>query len=170
MKRSILPFLGLLFVILVAGCMQTPIPKTEEIDSPVVSATGYPVVIFNYESAYPGYPISKDESAILNQGPDFAIDRPVFGGDYSLSGTGPIGVPIELIDVFMGGELLGKTTINDDGLFVFDLNKALVKGHSIGIKLGDISNTELLESDFMYNDTYFDVPLIGILFDVVSVE
>jgi hypothetical protein len=40
----------------------------------------------------------------------------------------------------------------------------------IGLQLGDIEGTNFEESDFLYSDTYYERPLIGILFDLVVVE
>jgi hypothetical protein len=68
------------------------------------------------------------------------------------------------------GTILGETIIDERGNFQFDLEQPLQSGHSIGIQLGDITGTELNESDFLYSDTYYERPFIGILFDMVSVK
>lgn len=105
-----------------------------------------------------------------NRGPDFFIEIPVLAGDLIVSGTGPTGVPIELLNVTKVGQILSKTSIDQNGNFTFELSQPLESGHSLGIRLGDISNTDFLESDFLYNENYYDRPLIGILFDMVVVE
>ena len=68
------------------------------------------------------------------------------------------------------GTLLGETIINDEGVFRFDLDKPVQRGHTIGIQLGDISNTDINPADYQYSSTYYDRPQIGILFDIGNVE
>ena len=124
-----------------------------------------------------GYPIQKtDESGypITNvtdylPGPDFKITLPVSAGDIVVTGTGPVGVPIILVDVSEVGELLGSTVINEDGTFTFELSKGLSGNHQIGLQLGDLTGTDLNENNYVYNEDYYSKPFIGILFDMVLV-
>jgi hypothetical protein len=130
--------------------------------------SGYPVTQPEVEEES-GYPISENEPA-LPQGPEFRFDRPVTANDEFVAGTGPANVPIILISVSEVGAVLSETVIDDVGVFQFDLEEPLVSGHTIGIQLGDIENTEFSESDFQYSDTYYERPLVGILFDMLVVE
>jgi len=129
---------------------------------------GYPVteVIIKADE---GYPVSEPDLG-YEQGPEFHINLPLTAGDQSVTGTGPVGVPIILVDVSDGGIPLGETTINDDGTFTFTLDEPLQSGHMIGLQLGDVEGTGFEESDFLYSETYYERPLIGILFDLVTVE
>lgn len=129
--------------------------------------TSYPVIATSTE--YP-YPVIVEDKVGERLGPEFHIDLPVSGGDLTVTGTGPAGVPIVLVDVSEVGLTLGKTTIKENGTFIFNLKDPLQSSHLIGLQLGDIEGTIWEESDFLYSETYYERPLIGILFDLVVVE
>jgi len=69
----------------------------------------------------------------------------------------------------MGAEL-ERTVIDDSGKFSFNLVEGLPEGHTIGLQIGDLGGTSLRYEDFERSETYYDRPLIGILFDMVSVQ
>lgn len=149
--------------------------QTEEAGYPISEQpgegeSGYPA-ISEPEDAESGYP-SRAEPAQTDYtpGPVFTIDVPVKAGDTIVTGNGPTDVPINLVDASEVGLLLAETVIDTDGTFTFELEEPLEQGHMIGIMLGDLSGTDLDENDFMYSDTYYARPLIGILFDMVLVE
>lgn len=131
------------------------------------------------ESSYPvsepdsepetGYPVEENETSYI-QGPEFSFDIPVTKNDESVTGTGPAGVPIRLVDVSEVGLELSTTLINSDGTFEFTLEEPLISGHTIGIQIGDLENTDFSEGDFLYSDSYYERPMIGILFDMLVVE
>jgi len=155
-------------ILLMMGC--NSVATEPEIDEPIVGSleNGYPIA--TPESIELSYPVgSMGEDDVLN-GPEFEIIRPVSHGDLIVSGTGPTGVPIKLVNVSEAGTILGETVIDEGGEFLFSLENPLVSGHSIGIQLGDITGTGFNESDFIYSDTYYERPLIGILFDIVNVQ
>jgi uncharacterized lipoprotein NlpE involved in copper resistance len=127
-------------------------------------------VIQNESYPIESYPIESEWPDSINKGPDFKIDEPIKGGQTRITGNGPAGIPITLINVSTGGTLLGETTIEQDGSFNFNLQQPVESGHAIGLQLGDISGTDLNQNDFIYNDTYYDRPIVGILFDMVTVE
>ena len=132
--------------------------------------TSYPITTptSQVDQSYP-YPVSEIPSG-HDEGPKFSITKPIKDGDTIIKGDGPAGVPIILVDVTELGTLLGETIINDEGVFRFDLDKPVQRGHTIGIKLGDISNTDINPADYQYSSTYYDRPQIGILFDMGNVE
>jgi hypothetical protein len=103
-------------------------------------------------------------------GPDFKIDRPVKAGDTRVTGIGPAGVPIRLIDVNDPGKIWGETIIKADGEFEFEFSQGLPANHQIAISLGDTAGTNLNPSDFVYNPNYVDRYMLGILFDIVVTE
>lgn len=163
-KFSIVILLALMF--LVCSCTsQTNTENTSDLDDKEISypiESGYPI-----ENPETAYPLTFDSSL---RGPDFYITRPVVAGAMSVSGTGPINVPILLLDISEVDLVLAKTTIDESGIFVFELNEPLIAQHLIGIKLGDISGTDFNENDFIYNENYYERPYVGILFDLVVVE
>jgi len=159
-------------VLLLASCStkESPSEGTAAYPPPE-KATGYPLREDSeedeIENSYPAY---TEVDPDYPQGPEFTINEPVKGGDIIVTGTGPAGVPIILVNVSEVGLELGETIIAEDGTYIFNLESPLETGHSIGIKLGDLTGTDFNENDFIYSDSYFVRPLIGILFDLVSVE
>jgi hypothetical protein len=116
-----------------------------------------------------GYPIS-DDGLTYNQGPEFTINRPININSSTVSGEGPAGLPIILVDVSEVGEVLAETIIDENGVFTFQLTTPLIQNHIIGIQLGDLTGTNYNEADYQYSDSYFERPLVGILLDMVTVE
>jgi len=130
--------------------------------------SGYPVS-YTENNNESGYPVVESEGN-LPAGPTFSINEPVEGGDTIVSGIGPAGIPIRLVNVSEVGRILGETIINQDGLFSFSVQTPLESGHSIGLQLGDLTGTDLNENEFVNNETYYVRPMIGILFDMVTVK
>jgi len=170
-KNSRLILLLFFLVFLVSCGKQDPLQNNSS------SEPAYPIQ--EDESSYPitqpnsepdsGYPINNDEPS-YTQSPEFKFDSPVTKDDDIVTGIGPAGVPIKLVDVSEVGLGLSETLIDNDGVFKFILEEPLVSGHTIGIQLGNIENTEFSEGDFQYSDSYYERPMIGILFDLVVVE
>jgi hypothetical protein len=173
MKSKYLILLALIISLILVGCSDKAQPQQE----PNLESEAYPVE--SAELSYPittnvidpqsGYPISENDVA-FSQGPKFTIMTPVSQDDQFVSGTGPAGVPIKLVSVSEVGLVLSETIIENDGTFSFELDGPLVSGHLIGIQLGDITGTDFREEDFLYRDTYYERPFVGILFDMVTVE
>lgn len=175
--RFSLTFL-LSFALFITGCIaneptEMPIPTMSQNDlntdtptKPTESEifTGYPV---NSET---GYPLVDNPSDEIPQGPEFSILGPVQAGDLIVTGSGPAEVPLRLVSVSEVGRMIAETVIDEDGVFTFTLDEPLEAGLTIGLMLGDLSGTDLNESDFLYSDTYYARPLIGILFDMVVVQ
>ncbi|MEA3326181.1 MAG: hypothetical protein U9R53_02600 [Chloroflexota bacterium] len=170
-KQTILCLLiGLVFLVSCGSNepIQDP-PSSEPAAYPVQEGeSSYPVAQTTTEEET-GYPINEAETSYI-QGPEFKIDEPVTEGDMIVTGIGPANVPIRLVDVSEVGLILSETLIEPDGVFEFSLEEPLVSSHSIGLQLGDIKDTEFNESDFLYSDSYYERPLIGVLFDLVVVE
>ena len=166
MKLKIL-LISLLIIVVLCSCSE---PKEAQPSTgyPVDAESGYPTVHYTSPTEE-SYPI-EDPFAGYTKGPEFHINLPVSVDNATVAGTGPAGVPIVLVDVSEFALVLGETTIDEDGTFSFDLEEPLTTGHTIGLMLGDIEGTDFVESDFLYSDTYFERPLIGILFDMAIVE
>lgn len=152
--RKLLPLFFVIAALILVSCQSTP--STEEIKLTDVPASGYPVS--------EGYPV--DTASGYPLAPDFSIDTPLKAGDMVVTGTGPAGVPIILIDATNVGELMASTVIGEDGTFRFELSTGLPEKHQIGIQLGELTGTDLNANDFVYNDNYYVRPLIGIMFDM----
>lgn len=187
MKRPTVKSLILItLIIILAGCAN---PTDEEIKTsqptqiidpnPVENSTsndfqdGYPVP--GSDNAYPVDENNPMESAYPNldpgmeYGPSFTIDEPIDPNSNTVTGTGPAGVPIKLVDVTIMGEELALTTIDENGNFSFSLDKPLTSGHAVGLMIGDLSNTDYNYDEFTFSDEYIDKPMIGTLFYIAVV-
>lgn len=165
--------LSCIFILGVVACGRISSPQKNLFE------THEPIIQENITEDYPvspGYPISSDnlsypindfqtESKFI-----FSFDEPINNGDNVITGSGPSGVPIVLIDMFEMGLQLSKSVVQEDGRFVFELKIPVKSGQSIGIKLGNTSGTSFDEDDFIYNESYYERPYIGILFDIAIVE
>ncbi|MHA1331984.1 MAG: hypothetical protein ACTSR2_13020 [Candidatus Hodarchaeales archaeon] len=171
--KFLILFIFIIFLSLTSCRGNRTIPTVSDITSqsyPIQEEEmGYPVYEQN-DNAESGYPILEQEQTNYTQGPEFDIIDPVKDGDLVVIGTGPKGVPIKLVDVSEIGLLLAETVIGEDGTFTFKLDSPMELQHIVGLQLGDLTGTNLNENDFIYSDTYYERPLIGILFDMVVVE
>jgi|GEM_PF-2056098 len=147
--------------------------ESEDANILTVPESGYP--IGNMEDSYPNgeylspedkYPV---QDSNRKNGPSFTIDEPIKQNKNIVTGTGPAGVPIRLVDITMMGEELGLTIIDENANFLFDLNQPLISGHVIGLMIGDLSKTEFNYDEFVYSNEYIDKPMIGTLFYVAVV-
>lgn len=131
---------------------------------------GYPVSSNeNPSETDMSYPVNED-TQINGEGPAFEIYEPVVNNSTFVEGKGPAGLPIILVDVSEVGALLGTTTIDENGYFSFNLDTPLVQKHIIGLQLGDLTGTDFVEQDYVYSDSYYERPMVGILFDMVIVQ
>ncbi len=103
----------------------------------------------------------------------FRLDKPIVAGATQISGTGPAGVPIVLVDVTFMGPVLGQTTIGADGKFVFQV-AALEKSHRIGVTLADLTGTKWKTEDFSdqgyQGDEAVLVPQVAFFYDTALVK
>ena len=166
MKIKVL-LISLLIIVVLCSCSEPKViqPTTGQTAD---TESGYPIVDYTIPTEE-GYPI-EDPLTGYTKGPEFHINLPLTDKDSTVIGTGPTGVPIVLVDVSELALVLGETTIDADGSFSFDLTEPLTPGHTIGLMLGDIEGTEFVASDFLYSETYYERPMIGVLFDMAVVE
>jgi hypothetical protein len=181
MRRFLL--LVLLGILLVA-CDQTSTPKpvatqpVQGVDNrqPTIGATAtgsYPAP----GSAYPapsgtqgvgGYP--PPSPLTLAQGPQFTLNTPVRASDAQVTGKGPAGVPVKLVNVARSGELIGETTIGNDGAFTVKVSAKLIAGDRIALMLGNTAGTKFNPNDFISGPGYEDRPLVGVIFVSTVIE
>jgi hypothetical protein len=105
----------------------------------------------------------------MENGPSFTMDEPVDPNSNTVTGTGPAGVPLKLVDVTTMGEELALTTIDENGYFSFNLGQPLTSGHAVGLMIGDLSDTNFNYDEFAYSDEYIDKPMIGTFFYIAVV-
>lgn len=91
-----------------------------------------------------------------------------------MTGSGPRGVPIALLDITFGGQLLALGVIDQNGRFELELEEPLEARHRIGITLGDLTGTGWQPGDFsdrkFYGDEALNVPQIGFFFDTCMIR
>ena len=97
------------------------------------------------------------------------LDEPIKVGDTSISGTGPANVPIEIYEVANTADLLGETTIGDDGAFSISFDRPLRETERIGVTLGDLTGTPFEYIEFK-QIAIRDVPTYGYILADVSVQ
>ncbi len=174
--------------VFISGCSNSGV-DSENLDE-VVSEDVSAVEVDNGES-YPGYPSIKNDSiieeggypplvtvappSIANPYPGpidenavlLALDKPIRPGDTNISGVGPVGLIVELINTTNMGETLGTTSINEDGTFTLQVNP-LPENVRLGLR-SDISTLGLVEADIRPGDESRNIPLVGFFFDTVLV-
>ena len=104
----------------------------------------------------------------------FQMDKPLVAGMSKITGSGPAGIPVLVADVTMGGQVLGRSTINNQGEFEIKLNAPLEARHRLGLTLGDMTGTGKQYEDFYFEGYYGDealtVPQVGFFFDTAMVK
>jgi hypothetical protein len=146
------------FALGIAAC-QGPVPTVSPIASPLNS------------------PISTPKIGVVAvsqvTGPDFALDQSLLPGDTTVTGSGPIDLPIVIVDVTMMAKPLGTGTIGRDGRFSISLNGPIIENHTIGIQIGAAfqATQENMKQLWDRQGTGFkDYPEIGVVFDSVVVH
>lgn len=117
------------------------------------------------------YPPISTNSTNLPIGPSFSLNVPITAENSQVCGTSEMpDVPLKLISVTQDGEALGETTVAKNNTFCFSLQSRLRKGDTIGVVLGSIEGTNIDKSQFIYSSEYIDIPRIGIIFVMTSVQ
>ncbi len=106
----------------------------------------------------------------LPLGPAFAFVEPVKGGDAEISGSGGPNVPIRIIDITTAGDIIATGIVDKDGKFKLPSMAQVVKGHRLGIMLGEIAGTSFKSEDFVRGPNYDDIPFIGTVFASTLVQ
>jgi len=177
MRRFLL--FALLGILLVA-CDQAATPKPVTTQPAQNGATQLPANGSAAPSAYPApnsaYPapsVAQGTDAYpspASQGPKFTLNTPVHAADAQVTGKGPAGVPVKLINVARSSEVIGETTIGSDGGFTIKVPAKLIAGDRIALVLGNTAGTKYTQNDFLSGPGYQDYPLVGILFASTVVE
>jgi hypothetical protein len=136
------------------------LPPSSPLDTPAKS----PLVAPPQETSIPG--------------PAFALDRSSLqAGATRVSGQGPAGIPIVIVDVTLTGLELGSGFIDAQGHFDIKLSSPLPGGHRVGIIAGATQPMSAEEVNAYLNALYRwkgegarDLLHIGMLFDTAMVE
>jgi hypothetical protein len=104
------------------------------------------------------------------------MDEPLSQGDREVSGTGPQGIPVIVVDVTLMAETLGRGRIGQDGQFGVSVDPPLIANHRIGIMLDpqatDIQYTEELldHLERLRGDDAITIPRTGRIYDAATVQ
>lgn len=144
---------GLFFAL--SGCSKNLPPASSPLESPPITPVTFP---------------TPDTSSLE----PFRLDKPIIAGATRVTGSGPVGVPIMLLDITFGGRLLALGVIDQDGRFELGLGEPLEARHRIGITLGDLTGTGWQPGDFsdrkFNGDEALNVPQIGFFFDTCMIH
>ncbi len=110
-------------------------------------------------------------------GPAFALDHTSLqASGTSVSGQGPAGIPIVIVDVTLTGLELGAGFIDDQGHFDIELSTPLTGGHRVGIMAGAAQPMSAAEVQAYLNELYQwkgegakNLLHVGLLFDTAMV-
>ncbi|MBA3469593.1 MAG: hypothetical protein H0T53_08110 [Herpetosiphonaceae bacterium] len=104
------------------------------------------------------------------EGPTFTLQTPITASSTEVCGTGGPDVPIKLVNISRNADLLGQTVVDSQGSFCIPVQQPLPAGDSVGIMLGDITGTSFTAEQFLRSSTYIDMPQIGTIFAMASVN
>jgi hypothetical protein len=193
MKRSVIILLAIILVITACSQAESPSPTQPPVENPP-QPTGElqdapypapggelptaPAVNLAYPEPGSELPTGSDvypepgDSPIDPSITPFRLVKPVVAGVTEVSGTGPAGVPIMIVDITVMGNILGQGTINDDGTFVI-IVPVLEKDHRIGIALDNLDGTpwtpEFFTDAYAGEEAYMS-PMIGAFYDTSLVQ
>lgn len=148
---------------IIIGCTPT---DPRPIDSPLVP-TDLPVLVSPLGQSSP-----LESSSSIDAVP-FRINRPVRVGDTILTGSGPAGIQIVIVNATTMGDRIGSGVIGPDGQFSIVV-LPLEANIRIGLEIGDLSGTGHLFEDFN-GDVYKGeeallLPMVGYFHDTVFVQ
>ena len=173
----------ILGTLLLTGCdtLSSTAPTLSPAASPVSTNTAAGTQVATTPNAYPApqgaYPAPQSSDSAdaypaptQKQGPKFTLNEPIKVTDSQVSGTGPGGVTIKLIDITSGGQNLGETTIRADGNYTFDVAGKIKTGDWLAVQLGSSQSAGINPDDFLSGPGYQDTPFVGIIFVSAHVQ
>jgi hypothetical protein len=128
--------------------------------------------IENTPTAPVPYPLPAGEDVVNPNAVPFRINKPVIEGTTEVSGTGPAGVPIILVDVTQMGLTLAEGEIKEDGTWVLT-TPVLAKGQRLGLSYNELPGSKWTAKDFQGSGFNGDeprtIPLVGYFYDTALV-
>jgi hypothetical protein len=90
-------------------------------------------------------------------------------GATEVTGTGPAGVPILIVDVSLNTEI-GRGEVGPEGRFRVEVNPSLVYPNLIGVMLDESRSSPYTKEEIPCVERCRDQPLVGLLFDRLPVQ
>jgi hypothetical protein len=119
------------------------------------------------------YPAPGEQTEEITGGPPIVLNKPVVEGNTEVSGVGPAGLPILIVDVTFMREFVVETVIGADGTFTAEV-PALPKDHRIGVTISNLEGTEWENVDLnakgFYGEEAMLVPMVGFFYDTAMVQ
>ncbi len=143
-------------------------PGDQSYPAPASNVPGY------VNPAYPAPPTPTENPGTKVEVTPFKLDKPLIEGATEITGVGPAGIPIVLVDITFNGQILSEAVIPSDGKFSFKLTTPLEKAHRLGLTVGDLQKTQWVGKNF--DDPGFQgtepqqVPNLGFFFDTAMVQ
>lgn len=148
-----------LFILFVAMTMAV---SCGPVDSSPDLNEGYPLERPDVNpEAYPVEPLPTHTGTLL------ALDRPIVPNQTVISGVGPAGLTVTVMNITFLGEELGRAIISDDGTFSIDVNP-LPAGVRIGVT-ADLAASGMTDADVRPGDGEVSTPRVGYFFDSVVI-
>lgn len=97
------------------------------------------------------------------------FDEPLYEGDEEVSGTGPAGLPIIIMDASLQINL-GSGTVDPDGTFRIAVDPPLVAPNLLGIMLDETRSSPYPKEWIPCLDRCRDQPMVGLLYDRAPVK
>lgn len=139
------------------------------------TVTPLPTIINPNNVVTAPYPTVSDLSTPILEiiGKNFKINQPLAAGSTEVSGEGPTGLTVIIVDVTQMGKILATVRIDDEGTFDVVTSDPLEANHVIGIQLPDntrIRSDALAKLQQLGGERYRIYPQIGTLYDSVIVR
>jgi hypothetical protein len=132
MKLSLGFFLILTVILATTGCGKKepePVPSEPPLEKSPLSLSPLSAPVSDSP-----LPLPTGEPTQPN-GEKFHLDKPLRAGTKEVTGRGPADIPLQVIDITAGGEILGSGIIDDDGSFAIGLGVPVEANRVIGIRL-----------------------------------
>lgn len=124
--------------------------------------SAYPIATPVSETVVESYPVQSDDGGILIQ-----LDKPLLEGATTVTGVGPSGLPVSIMNVTMMGELLGSGVVDSNGKFSIS-TAPLPINTRIGVYV-DLTPVGLTDADIQAGNGAMNIPLVGYFVDTAMV-
>lgn len=164
-------------------------PSTEEEAPAYPAADNYPPPLSTVPDAAEAYPVETllppsptpvpdiyppPTVAEVFAEPRIRLDLPVNAVDTVVTGQGPAGLALAVIDVTYNGALLGQGKVGDDGRFSIGVN-GLVQGNRLGLTFGELEpGMSIADMSIKYypyrGEGFMNIPNVGVILDSTLIE
>ena len=150
----------------------SPIPmSTEGAEHPGTSSPENEALSSSPIPMPPERPIRDAASRTGEDWKAFAIHEPLVAGDMQVSGEGPAGLEVVIVDVTDMARELGRGQISPDGRFKIDIQSPLVGSHGVGVMiLSSLSREAVLRLEDLRGPRSISLPRIGDVYVLAKVH